>query len=153
MRRKEKQVDDRGAIDAIIRDSEVCRLAMSMNNRPYLVPLNFGYDGEAIYIHTADSGLKIDHFLANPHVCFEFETKVSIREHHEKACKWSAAFESVIGFGTIGELKTPEERRYGLNQIMHQYSGRDWDLADVGMPRLRVWRISIETLSGKRSQG
>ncbi|MGD8833836.1 MAG: pyridoxamine 5'-phosphate oxidase family protein [Desulfobacteraceae bacterium] len=56
MRREDKQITDRKEIDAIIHGSKVCRLAMSKENQPYLVPLSFGYDGKAIYVHTAGTG-------------------------------------------------------------------------------------------------
>ncbi len=151
MRRKDKLVEDRKEIDAIIGNSDVCRLAMAMGDQPYLVPLSFGYDGQAIYLHTADRGKKIDHFKANPKVCFEFESNVKIVAHPTVACKWSVAFETVIGFGTIEEMTTPEEKQYGLKQIMRHYSGKDWDLDGPGMPRTRVWRITLQSLTGKRA--
>ncbi len=58
MRRKEKQVTGRRAIDAVIRASSVCRLAMSHEDRPYVVPLCFGYDGGTLYFHSALEGKK-----------------------------------------------------------------------------------------------
>jgi hypothetical protein len=39
-----------------------------------------------------------------------------------------------------------------LNQIMRHYSGREWDIDEAAMATTRVWRISIESLTGKRSQ-
>ena len=151
MRRKDKLVDAREEIDAIIAGADVCRVAMAMNDKPYLVPLNFGYDGEAVFLHTANRGLKIDHFEANPNVCFEFERNVRIVPHADSACKWGAVFESVIGFGTIQEVTENEDKQYGLQCIMRHYSDEEWDLDGPGVSRTRVWRIRIDSLSGKRA--
>lgn len=151
MRRKEKEITDRSEIDAIINASVVCRVALANQNQPYLVPLSFGYDGRAIYVHTAGAGKKIDFFSANKRVCVEFERNVGLKRHEELACKWSIHFESVIGDGTIQELTETTDKQYGLNQIMHHYSGKDWEFDTNLMAKTRVWKIVLASVSGKRS--
>ncbi len=151
MRRKEKQITEKLEIDAIITASQVCRLALARENQPYLVPLSFGYDGKAIYVHTAVEGKKIDYFEANNRVCFEFERGVQLKPDENLACKWSIHFESVIGDGTIDELTEPQAMQYGLNQIMVHYSGKSWTFDPKAMARTRVWKISIASICGKRS--
>jgi nitroimidazol reductase NimA-like FMN-containing flavoprotein (pyridoxamine 5'-phosphate oxidase superfamily) len=110
MRRKEKQITERKEMDDIINASPVCRMAMAHGNEPYLVPLAFGYDGNAVYIHTAIQGKKIEIIEANPRVCIEFEHKVQVMKNDNQACKWSFSFQSVIGFGTISELRDPHQK-------------------------------------------
>ncbi len=151
MRRKEKEITDRTEIDAIINASVVCRVALASDNQPYLVPLSFGYDGRAIYIHTAGEGKKITIFTANNRVCVEFERNVGVKRHEELACKWSIHFESVIADGTIRELTEIRDKQYGLNQIMHHYSGKDWEFDAKALARTRVWKIVPASISGKRS--
>jgi nitroimidazol reductase NimA-like FMN-containing flavoprotein (pyridoxamine 5'-phosphate oxidase superfamily) len=142
---------DREDIDAIIRSAQVCRIAFARHDEPYVVPVSFGYDGESIYIHTAKTGRKLEFIEANNRVCFEFETNVSIQTDDDDACAWTFGFESVIGYGTITELETHGDKARALNQIMRHYSGRDWEIDAVEVSRTRVWRIDIETLTGKRS--
>ncbi len=60
MKRKEKAVTDIKAIEEIISKAKVCRLAMSLDDQPYLVPLNFGYKNKTLYFHCANTGLKLD---------------------------------------------------------------------------------------------
>ncbi len=151
MRRKEKQVTSQKEIDAIIYRSEVCRLAMAKDNSPYMVPLCFGYDGEAIYVHTAAKGKKIDYFEANPNVCFELESGVRVLPTEDLACKWSFKYESVIGFGSIAELVDPEDKAFGLNQIMRHYSGKEWSFREKDQKKTRVWKIAIQSLTAKKS--
>jgi len=149
MRRKDKEIASRAQIDEIIHDSNVCRLALSKEDSPYLVPMSFGYDGESIYVHTSQAGKKIAYFEANSRVCFEVERNVHLRCHDMSACKWSFSYESVIGFGTIQEVIQPAEKIFALNQIMNHYSGREWDFDEDILNKVRVWKILIKALTGK----
>ncbi len=151
MRRSDKEITVRGEIDDVVRGSDVCRLAFAVGDEPYLVPVSFGYDGQSVFFHTAESGRKIDCIAANNRVCFEFERDVRLVSHPDKPCSWSFTFECVIGFGTVEELTTPEEKARGLNEVMRQYSDKTWDFDPGALDRTRVWRISIESISGKRA--
>jgi nitroimidazol reductase NimA-like FMN-containing flavoprotein (pyridoxamine 5'-phosphate oxidase superfamily) len=151
MRRRDREIETREEIDEITRSAEVCRIAFARANEPYVVPVSFGYDGESIYIHTARTGRKLDFIAANNRVCFELESHVSLQRNEEDPCEWTFAFESVIGYGTISELTTSDDKAHGLNQIMRHYSGRDWSFAEEATATTRVWRIEIECLTGKRS--
>jgi nitroimidazol reductase NimA-like FMN-containing flavoprotein (pyridoxamine 5'-phosphate oxidase superfamily) len=153
MRRKEKEISERGKIDEILQTAEIVRIAFARDNEPYLVPLFFGYDGRGLYVHTACEGKKIDFIAANSRVCFEVERNVHILPYDSDACKWSARFESVIGFGRVTELVRAEDREYGLNQIMLHYSGKEWRFDPSALENTRVWRIDIETMSCKCSKG
>lgn len=152
MRRTDKEISDRRRIDEIIRGSLVCRVAMAKDNAPYVVPMSFGYDGEAIYLHTAPTGKKIECFLSNPQVCFEFERDAELRRDPQIACKWSFNFESVIGYGTISELAEPAQKEHALNEIMRQYSGKTWPFESASAAKVRVWKIAIASMTGKQSK-
>lgn len=151
MRRKDREIADRGEINEIIQGSEVCRLGLSVGDSPYVVPVSFGYDGDAVYLHTAREGKKIEHFEANDSVCLEFERNVRVVMDSHSACKWSFLYESVIGYGRIRELVAPEEKEYGMSQIALQYSGKPGPFADDALSKTRVWKISIDSITGKRS--
>jgi len=151
MRLKKYEVKSREEIDAIIRGSQVCRLAMAKDDAPYIVPLCFGYDGKNIYMHTAPEGLKIDHFLANPRVCFEFERKIRLLPTEGKGCDSTFEYETVIGFGTIQEILPVEDKMAALKWVVMQYQpdAEPLDLED--MKGFRVWQIIIDSMTGKRS--
>jgi nitroimidazol reductase NimA-like FMN-containing flavoprotein (pyridoxamine 5'-phosphate oxidase superfamily) len=151
LRRRDREITNRQEIDAIIRDCLVCRLAMARDDQPYLVPISFGYDGAAVYVHTAREGHKIAYLEAGSRVCFEFERNVELVEHATKACDWSFRYETVVGFGTPQELLEDSEKRHGLDQIMRQYSDRDWSYPQSVLNTARVWRISIDSVTAKRS--
>ena len=153
MRRKDRQIENREEIDAIIGGSELCRLALSVDDAPYLVPLSFGYDGDAIYIHTARKGKKIDYFEANNRVCFEFERNVRFVRNTGDACESTFKFESVIGYGTICELVAPDQKVYALSQISRQYTEAQSVFDSGAVGKVRTWKISIVSVMGKRLPG
>lgn len=151
MRRKDKEVKEVERISEIIGKCQICRLAMSYQDFPYIVPVCFGWDGEKIYFHTAQSGKKIEILSKNKRVCFEFESGVKLMPHPEKPCKWSFSYQSVVGVGEVEELLKHSEKVVGLQIVMSQYSNSGWDLEKVPLHGVRVWSIIIESLSGKQS--
>ena len=152
MRKKDKEINDRKWIDEIIFASQVCRVAAALENKPYIVPLSFGYDGDSLYFHTAKKGKKIDYFEKNKFVCFEFEGEVELIKDNEKACNWTFDYESVIGYGNIVELTNDRDKSYGLNRIMLQYSGKTWEIDQIDLHRTRIWKIEIDSITGKKSE-
>jgi nitroimidazol reductase NimA-like FMN-containing flavoprotein (pyridoxamine 5'-phosphate oxidase superfamily) len=151
VRRSDKEITDRSHIDRIIRGSQVCHLAFALNDQPYVVPLSFGYDGEAFYFHTARRGKKIDFIAANPRVCFECVRDVRLVTSPDDPCGWSFSYESVVGYGTISELTSHEHKANALSQIVLQCSRREWDFASTNLDSVRVWRLPVESVTGKRS--
>lgn len=152
MRRKDKEIRDRELISQIIHKCQVCRLGLAKEDVPYIVPVSFGYDGQAIYFHTAKEGKKIDYFAANDRVCFEFEHGVRPVPDESNPCQWTISYQSVIGYGRVHELLTAAEKAAGLKQIVAQYSGQAWAFNDRDLDRVRVWKMTIETMSGKQSK-
>ena len=152
MRRSEKEISDRRTIDKIIAGCNICRIALARDNAPYMIPISFGYDGKCLYFHTAPTGKKIDYFLANPQVCFEFERSIKLVTDENKACKWSFSFQTVIGYGEIYEVIEKDLKAEALNQIMLHYSGKSWPYSEASIKSVRVWRLEIESLSGKQSK-
>jgi len=149
MRRKDKEIQSQSDIESIIRRARVCRLALTDKNRPYIIPMCFGYHSHSLYFHCASQGRKTDMLEANRQVCFEFDVDVV---PSEAACSWSMAYRSVIGFGTAFFIETPESRRTALDIICRQYMGeRSFDYTDESIARLTFIRVDIESMTGKRS--
>ena len=152
MRRKDKEIPSRGEIDAIIRGCQVCRLALAVENEPYIVPVSFGYDGASLFFHTAESGKKIEFLEVNNRVCFEFDRNVRLQADPKTSCKWTFLYESVIGYGTVSELTELAEKTRGLDQVMLHYSGTQWEFNASVLAKTRVWQILIDSLTGKRAE-
>jgi len=151
MRRKEKEITEASAIEAIIKKSLVCRLALSDGNFPYIVPLCFGYRDKVLYFHGSLKGKKIDIIRKNRNICFEFDINTEIVKA-EDACHWSMKYKSVIGFGKAVFLEDLDEKRKALNIIMSQYSDRTFQFNDATLKGTVVIKVEIESMTGKQSE-
>ena len=150
MRRKEQEITDRAPIESIIAKSTVCRLALSANDWPYIVPLCFGYEDNALYFHTAREGRKIDILKKNNRVCFEVDCDHELVTN-ETACKWSMKYRSVVGVGKASLLDDPESKRKALDIVMRHYGGRPSDYSAAIMEKMLVIKVEIKSMRGKHS--
>ncbi len=93
-------------IETVLHREVVGRIGCHANSTTYIVPMTYAYDGQFVYGHTRE-GMKIDMMRKNPKVCFEVDVM-------ENMSNWR----SVIAWGTFEELKTPEEREKGMQQLI-----------------------------------
>lgn len=150
MRRKDKEILDRNIIEQIIMHSDVCRLALSVDDRPYLVPLNFGYQDKYLYFHSAPRGKKINMIKQNSNVCFEMDCDIEIIKEKE-ACDWGTRYVSVIGYGRALLVYDYEEKIKALNIIMAKYGSSPADYSRSKVEKIVVIKVMISEITGKRS--
>jgi nitroimidazol reductase NimA-like FMN-containing flavoprotein (pyridoxamine 5'-phosphate oxidase superfamily) len=151
MRRSDKEISDPKAIDDIISSSIVCKLAMSHENRPYLVPLCFGYRDGALYFHSAPEGKKIEILKANPDVCFLFEIYTQVIKSAE-ACKWGMKYRSVMGFGKASFITDSESKKRAFDIIMKQYDDGSFSYNDALLDASVIIKVEIDHMTGKGSE-
>lgn len=157
MRRKDREIMDPNRIEQIIADSHCCRIGFNDDGEVYIVPLSFGYTrgedgGYTFYFHGAGEGRKIDLIRKNPKVGFELDTNYEL--HPSKtASSCTAAFQSIIGNGTVSLVTEPEEKREGLQRIMQHYTDRaDWEFPEKMFRTVCVFKLVTEKLSCKVHQ-
>jgi uncharacterized protein len=151
MRQAEREIKDRVAIDDLIKRALVCRLGMVDGDEPYIVPMNFGYDGKSLFFHCAKEGRKIDILRRNGKVCFEIDLDTEVIKG-DVACKWSMRYRSIEGVGHAHLVEDIESKRHGLNVIMSHYAKGSFEYAERGFDLALVIRVDIESISGKRSK-
>jgi len=150
MRRKDLKITSPAEVDAIIKQSNVCRLGLCDGDTPYVVPLNFGYEDGKFYFHSAAAGRKVDLLKANPKVCLEFDMELGLIKH-EKACNWGFRYRSVIVTGRATVLDTLEEKVQALNVIMKNYSDKDYTFPAKVVGNTFVFVVDAQEISGKQT--
>jgi nitroimidazol reductase NimA-like FMN-containing flavoprotein (pyridoxamine 5'-phosphate oxidase superfamily) len=151
MRKANQEITDKSILEEILTSSNICRLGMIDNGLPYILPFNYGFHNNCIYIHSAPTGKKIDLLKENPLVCFEVEQRTDIIEN-EVACKWSTLYRSVVGYGNVEIVTDFEEKKRGLEIIMahHGFKGKmEFDRKEVEF--IVILKLSITTMTGKQS--
>ncbi|MEE8319082.1 MAG: pyridoxamine 5'-phosphate oxidase family protein, partial [bacterium] len=150
MRRHEKQIRSRPEMEEIISRSTVCRLAMTDGDRPYLVPLCFGYRNGSLFFHSALQGRKVDILKRNPNVCFAFDIDQEVTAA-ERVCGWSMRYRSVVGFGKARIVEEEDDKRKALEIIMENYSAGEHSFDDSEVSSVLIIRVDIEEMTGKKS--
>lgn len=151
MRKSRQEVTDQAILEEILSTQIICRLAMVDGDRPYIVPLNYGYSKGFLYIHSAPEGTKIDLLRKNPEVCFEVEDNVEITKG-EKACDWGTRYRSVVGYGDVQILWDGESKQQGLEVLMAQHGAPELkEFNQKNLDRMVILKIRITSISGKRS--
>ena len=80
-------------IEDILSSNAIGRIGCCSQQKVYVVPVAYAYDGESVLGHTVP-GMKIDLLRQNPECCFEVDVLKDI-----------ANWKSVIAWGTFEELE------------------------------------------------
>ena len=152
MRRRDREITDKNAIKEFIAKEQIIRIAFYDEGDIYIVPVNYGYSYEeqyTFYFHGAKAGRKYELAKKKPTVGFEIDGNYRLLES-EVACDFSAAFQSVIGTGTLSLLEDNVEKINGLNAIMKQTTSRsDWHYSNEMLEAVAVYRLDVDKLSCK----
>ena len=87
----------------------------------------------------------------NPNICFEVDQLIRFSKA-KLACNWGVEFKSVIGTGKAFLLDDLDEKIKGLNVIMSQYSGREFEYSNKMLEKTAVIKVRIDHMTGKQSQ-
>ena len=153
MRRKDREVTDFSKIIEIMKNCDVCRLALNDDGFPYILPLNFGMvvneDKITLYFHSALDGYKVGLIRKDNRASFEMDCKHELQYFEDKGyC--TMAYESVIGKGHI-RILPEEEKLPALKLLMaHYHDRKDMPFSTAAIPRTLVYALEVESITGKR---
>lgn len=151
MRRSDREITDINKIITVMEKCDVCRLAFSDGDCPYIVPMNFGMEvcNEEItlYFHSAAEGKKLDLIRSNKVASFEMDCSHRLVTDEEHG-NCTMEYESVIGRGTVEFV--PEEQKFGaLTCLMKHYRKGDFPFNKYIISRTAVFKLTVKQLTGK----
>lgn len=124
----------------LLRKGGVARLGCIAEGEPYIVPVNYIFDGECAFVHSL-VGRKITAMRAHPRVCLQVDEIVS----HPQ-------WKSVLAFGDYEEVATPAERASILDRLFARFPLQTPVEAEVAQgvsePQLVVFRIRVNKITG-----
>lgn len=150
MRRKEKAIEDKAELEAIIRGNNICSLALTDGAAPYVVPLSYGYEGGIFYFHSALEGRKLDLIRQNGRGALSIMQRLEVVTA-DAACKWGMRFESIYAEGPIEPVDDLEVKRKGLSILMRQYGREVNDFPEKALQGTALFILKAEKITGKRS--
>jgi nitroimidazol reductase NimA-like FMN-containing flavoprotein (pyridoxamine 5'-phosphate oxidase superfamily) len=130
---------------ALLQRGSFGHLGCARDGRPYVLPMNYAYDGKELYFFTTE-GMKTQFIAANPHVCLQVEEITD-----------STHWRSVMVIGRAEQLTTPEETQRAMQLI----SERNPSLTPaISATQLDTWgravgialyRIKPEIIDGRKT--
>lgn len=149
VRRQDRLLDEARARE-ILASAQYGYLSMiDLDGKPYGVPVNFVWDGDdAVYIHCAPEGKKIDILECHDRVSFCVVGNVNLLPG-----QFTTEYESIILDCEVTIPTYDEERLYALELILKKFSPNDFDIgmkyAQKSLSRTCIVRLDILTWSGK----
>ncbi len=130
---------------ALLRRESFGHLGCSREGRPYVVPMQYAYDGKELYFFTTQ-GMKTEFIGANPQVCLQVEEVTD-----------SSHWRSVMVIGRADRVTKGEETQRGMKLITARNPslspaisatqldslGREVDIA--------LYRITPELIDGRKT--
>lgn len=93
---------------ALLQAHHFGRLGCTVNGAPYVVPINYLYNGEDLYMHSLP-GLKIRAMQAAPQICLQVD---EVKDDYN--------WRSVIAFGEYEEITGVEEREQMMGAMFQR---------------------------------
>jgi hypothetical protein len=148
---KNRTLDNTRDIMDIIQNCDVCYVSMvDKENKPYAIPMNFGFADNTILLHGSKQGKKIDILKHNPNVCIVFSTDHQLRwQNEEVACSWSMKYRSVLAYGKVEFIDDMTEKQALLPQFMKNYSAKKFKYSKPSLEEVQVIKVPIDKMEGR----
>jgi len=143
-------IHDRTEIDNILKQCKTCWVAMSENDVPYVLPMNFAMDGDRIILHSAQQGRMWETIKKNPKVCINWILGEDLAWQDEQvACSYRVRSKSVLVEGTAEIIEDFEEKARIVRQFMTQYSELPFKFNEPAIRNVGILLVPITKLSAK----
>jgi len=145
-------IEARDEMEQLLREEEVGYLGLSLDGKPYVVPLNYHYVDGKVLFHCGLTGRKLDYLKGNPHVCFTVGRQSGRVREHAGGNPCHVDSDSVICYGRAKVLGELEERQLALNAFNRRFRP---DAPDVPLERVmkcNVVEITIAVMTGRRER-
>lgn len=144
-----KRTDDPALAEQLLDHCMYATLSMTLpDGSAYGIPISPVRQGNCLYFHCALKGKKLDAMRANPNICISCVGKADVIP---KA--FDISFQSVVAFGTAGEVVDEAEKTEALRLICEKYCPDDlWDLPRVmetHFAHTGIWKLTLNAMTTK----
>ena len=123
---------------------------MSLDDVPYVLPMNFAMDGDRVIVHSAQQGRMWETIKKNPKICINWTLGEELAWQDEKVgCSYRVKSKSVIIEGTAEFVEDLDEKERLFTQFMTQYSDLPFKFSAPAIRNVGVLIVPIGKLSVK----
>lgn len=137
VRRRDREIGTHQAIELLLNCEYGVLSTVGQDSQPYGIPLNYVYEGNSIYFHSALTGHKIENIENNPKVSFCVVGKIKVLPE-----QFSTEYESAVAFGVASEI-LGSERNKALMLLLEKYAP---DLIEEGKQYIEQKNTPLESL-------
>lgn len=148
MRKANREIKDKARVEELLRGCTTMQLGLWDGSEPYVVTVNFGYAGGAVYFHCAMEGRKMDCIRANGLVAFTTVVESEL-VRGDDGCGYTTHYTSITGSGCATILEDPADKSKGLDVILAQHGGPTGGYPEKVLGHTAVVRVDLDKLVGK----
>ncbi len=147
---------DRAAIHAILDEALVCHVAFARDGQPFVVPMAFARDGDALYLHGSTGNRTLRALAAGAEVCVTV-TLLDGLVLARSAFHHSFNYRSVVIYATATQVTDGAERASALRALIEHVAPGRWN--DIRQPsreeilQTLILRLPITEASAKSRSG
>jgi len=147
---------DRAVVHAILDEALVCHVAFAREGQPFVVPMIYARDGDALYLHGSTGNRTLRALAAGAEACLTV-TLIDGLVLARSAFHHSVNYRSVVLYGTGTEVTDEAEREQAIRALIEHVARGRWD--DIRRPsgqemlRTLVVRLPINEASAKLRSG
>ncbi len=130
---------------ALLMRASFGHLGCALEGRPYVVPMNYAYDGKELYFFTTE-GMKTSFISVNPQVCLQVEEIID-----------SSHWRSVMIIGRAERLTKSEDMERAMQQIVERNPSLTPAISSTQLDTwgravdIALYRIQPELIDGRKT--
>ena len=148
-RRTDRTMKNSREMELLLERAPVGRLAVTTEDGPYIIAVNYLFFEGSIYFHSGLSGRKMEALQADSRVCFLVD-EVGPQVLWEQGCGISQIYKSVVCFGKAEFVEGSLEKRRLLERMVQKYlpSGYPFpSMKDQNVEKTAVVKVVIESMT------
>lgn len=146
MRRSEREITDTAFMHKVLEEAGEIYVAMNTGGAPYILPFNFVFYQESVYIHCAREGRKWELWRADPRVAFAAAVDIRVEGT-------TTRYRSVTGDGLAEAVEDPELKNAALRAFAAKYKAPcRFPVSEAKFKATGLVRVTIRTITGKYSR-
>ena len=144
-------IQKREELEEVIRSCKTCYVAMCLNGQPYVLPMNFGFVGDFVILHSAMHGRMWETLQQNPKVSINWTLGEEITwQDVQVGCSYRVKSASVVVEGDAEIIDDYNEKYQCMLKTMAQYSNKPFKFNPPSIRNVGVIKVHIRNISGRR---
>ena len=149
-----QEITDINEIDSVLKEAQMCRIALQNGDKPYITPMLFGYCLSGglpeFYFRCKEKSEIIEVIKKNNRAAFEIDRLYEVVPNEENPALFEAVYECVGGSGVI-EFITGIDKITGFSHIFKKYNkGGECNISEQLLNSFAVLKLTAAEIWCKK---